>query len=226
MANPGSPQQQQQMQQNMPAMPKGMMSGMLIMMLIMMIVMMFRQPIGQALNVVFQFIGFGGQYPVLTLIIAGLVMITLSTVLRGFLTDSIDQARSQQIQSAFTAEMRQARLENNLFKLKKLTEQQPQLMANQMRSSGQMMKTMPLTMIVVIPIYAWVWFFLETTVAPELWTVMLPWGTANLMDTVWFMPMWIILYTMISLPIGQLENRLVRYYLLKKRLKELDAKTS
>ncbi len=223
MPNPGTPKSMQQMQQQMPGMPKGTMIGMVLIMVIMLVVMSFREQIGGALNVVFQFINFGGKWPVLTLIIAGLIMITLSTVIRGFLTDPIAQARSQQIQSAFNAEMRQARLENNLFKLKKLQEKQPEMMAQSMKASTDMMKIMPVTMVVVIPIYAWVWYFLDCGIVPiELLTINLPWGPQYIMDTLWVMPVWIIIYTLISLPIGQLENRIVRFILLRKRLKDLD----
>lgn len=222
MPNPGSPQQMQQMQQSMPGMPKGTMIGMFVTLIIMMVVMMFRSQIGAALNYVFQVIDFNGQWPVFTLIIAGLIMITLSTVLRSLMTDFVTQARNQSVQSEFNKEMRQAKLENNLFKMKRLQEEQPKMMAKSMESSTQMMKVMPLTMVVVIPIYAWVWFFLENTVPTELLTVAMPWGSIYLLDSLWVMPIWIIVYTMISLPIGQLENRIVRYFLLRKRLKELD----
>lgn len=221
MANPGSPGQ---MQQNMPAMPKGTMVGMMFAMMVMMIVMMFRLEIGQALNYVFHVIDFDGRSPVFSLVIAGTIMITLSTVIRGFISDPLEQARIQQEQSAFNAEMRQARLENNLFKLKKLQEQQPEMMAKSMKMSTDQMKIMPVTMIVIMPMYTWIYYFISNTVPTELLLIDMPWGVLNLVDkAMGFMPYWIVIYTMISLPIGQLENRFVRYYLLKKRLKELDA---
>ena len=50
------------------------MIGMFLVLIIMMVVMQFRSQIGGALDYVFQYIAFDGQYPVLTLIIAGLVM--------------------------------------------------------------------------------------------------------------------------------------------------------
>lgn len=222
MPNPGSPQSMSQMQQQMPGMPKGTMMGMMFVLVIMMVVMMFRSQIGGALNVVFQVIDFNGQWPVFTLIIAGLFMITLSTVIRGFLTNPMTQAKTQQVQTEFNKEMRTARLENNLFKMKKLQEQQPAMMAKSMETSTQMMKIMPVTMVIIIPIYAWVWFFLENTVPPELVTIHIPWGPVYILDTLWIMPIWIVIYTLISLPIGQLENRIVRFILLKRRLEELD----
>ena len=229
MPNPGSPQNQAKAQQAMPTMPKGTLFGMLMVMVIMVIVMMFRGPIGNALNVVLFVIDFNGEYPVLTLVIAGLIMITLSTVVRSLMTDFVKQARSQHIQSSFNKEMRQARLENNLYKLKKLQDQQPQMMSKSMESSTQMMKVMPITMVCVIPIYAWVWYFLENTAVgvvvdgvKEI-VINIPWGPVDVMGTLLVIPIWIVIYTMISLPIGQLEGRIVRYFLLKKRLKELDS---
>jgi len=228
MPNPGSPQAMQQAQKNAPPpmpMSKNTMIGMFAVLIIMFAVMSLRTQIGQALNFAFNpIIGFNDQWPVVTLIIAGLIMITLSTVIRTYMTDFVTQARNQKISSDFQKEMRQARLENNLYKLKKLQEEQPKITANSMASSTQMMKLMPITMIIVMPIYAWVWYFLAqvNAVTPELTQVALPFAHVNLMDSVWILPMWIIIYTMISLPIGQLETRIVRYFLLKRRLRELD----
>ncbi len=225
MANPGSPEQMREVQnQNMQPMPMSTMFGMFAVLIIMMVVMMFRDAIGGALNVVFQVVDFGGQYPVLTLMIAGIIMITLSTVIRGVLTDPVEQAKSQHIQSEFNTEMRLARTENNLFKLKKLQEIQPQMMQESMAQSTKMMKMMPITMLFIIPIYAWIYYFVTNTVPVELLDIAMPWGTTNLNDTLLnFMPIWIVIYTLISLPIGQLETKLINYILFKRRLAKLDA---
>ncbi|AGI48292.1 putative membrane protein [Thermoplasmatales archaeon BRNA1] len=217
-----------QQQQAMQPMPKGTMIAMLFVLLIMMVVMQFREQIGKALDVVFHVIDFGGDNPVLTLVIGGLIMITLSTVIRSFLTDAIKMARTQHIQRQFQEEMRKARTENNLYKMKKLQEQQMVMTQASMEMSAQQMKSMPITMVVIIPIYAWVWYFINSIHNGDLGdpanlVIDLPWGTANLYNNVWFMPSWIIIYTLISLPIGQLENKLMQYILLGRKLKQLDA---
>ena len=204
-------------------MPKGTMLAMMFTLLIMMVVVQFRSAIGEALDVVFSVIDFDGKYPVLTLVLGGLIMITLSTTIRAALSHPIEQAKNQHIQSEFNSELRKARLENNLYKMKKLTEEQPKIMAGSMQQSTDMMKVMPITMLVVIPIYAWVWFFVNNTVPDDLIDIVMPWGTANLLDYIWFMPIWIIVYTLISLPIGQLENKAVTYILLKRRLRQLES---
>ena len=229
MPNPGSPQSMQQVQKQAPPMSNKTMIGMMLTLVIMMIVMSFRSQIGQALDVVFRYIAFDGQYPVLTLVIAGLVMITVSTIIRSVMSDPIEMAKSQQIQSDFNKEFRQARIENNLFKMKKLQEQQPQMMAMSMEASTKQMKVMPITMLFIIPVYAWVWYFLvpegkyfNGDLVSNL-IVNMPWGTLDLNTMLMgFFPAWIIIYTMVSLPIGQIENRLIRFILLKKRLNVLD----
>ncbi len=83
-----------------------------------------------------------------------------------------------------------------------------------------------LTMVFVIPIYAWIFYFVTFTMHGDTTPLIIsmPWGTANLMDNVMgFMPLWIVIYTLISLPIGQLENKLINHILFKKRLKALNA---
>lgn len=219
-------------QNQAPPMSSKTMIGMMLVLVVMMVVMMFRAQIGSALDVVLKYIAFDGQYPVLTLIIAGVIMITISTVVRSFMTDPIKMARNQQIQSDFNKEFRQARIENNLFKMKKLQEMQPQIMAMSMEASTEQMKVMPITMIVLLPVYAWVWYFLLTGdtngataqyfSADNIPLVDIPWAYGFDLNTSLIVPAWIIVYTLVSMPIGQIENRLIRYFAFKKKLKELD----
>ena len=244
MPNPGSPESMQQVQQQAPPMSSKTMIGMMLVLVIMMLVMSFRAQIGAALDVVFKYIAFDGQYPVLTLIIAGIVMITISTIVRSLMSDPIEMARNQQIQSDFNKEFRQARIENNLFKMKKLQEMQPQMMAMSMETSTKQMKVMPVTMIFLLPMYAWVWYFINPAdmgggnyfggdtaggvanclsgVAHAL--VDIPWSEGYNLNTMLmnFFPVWIVIYTMVSMPIGQIENRLIRFIFLRKHLRELD----
>ena len=98
-----------------------------------------------------------------------------------------------------------------------------------MEASTQQMKIMPVTMLLIIPVYAWVYYFLKTGDGAayfshlETLMVMMPWGELDLNSLLMgFFPVWIIIYTMVSLPIGQIENRLIRFIFLKRRLNELD----
>lgn len=207
-----------------PPMPS--MMPMLVMMFLILILYTVDGPdhvIGAFLDKGLFFFGMNGEFPVVTLFIVGAIMASLSAILRSFFTDMIEQAKSQQIMSAFNKELRQARLENNSFKIKKLTEMQPQMMAKNMENSNKMMKSMPFTMIVIIPMFLWIRYFVNEVVDPSNLGVFVPWAEVSLLDQVWFMPNWILIYTLISIPFGQIVNRLIRTYKFRKHLREMDA---
>jgi len=119
--------------------------------------------IGYVLNPV---IGFNGQYPLLTLVLAGLIMVTFSITVRTFFTDNVEMARNQKVMAAFNQELRQARIDNNLYKIKKLTEHQQEIMSKSMDMSTKQLKLMPATLIFIIPIFAWVSVFVGDIAAP------------------------------------------------------------
>lgn len=182
--------------------------------------------IGGALNSVFRFIDFGGQYPVPTLMLMGAVMVVLTTAIRAWRTDIIGQARNQEFMSAFNRELREARMENNLYKVKKLMDLQPAVMSKSMEASTGMMKIMPYTMLIIIPIFLWVRYFVDVTLrAAGTAVIAIPWaaGGVNLMDVYAMFPAWILIYSLISIPLGQVVSRAIRWYQFKRRLDELNS---
>ena len=182
--------------------------------------------IGGALNTVFQFIDFNGEYPVVTLMLMGSIMILLSSVIRTLMTDTLEQQKAQAFSSAFNKELRQARLDNNLYKVKKLMDMQPVMMQKSMESSNQMMKSMPYTMLIVVPIFLWVRYFVNVTLdaIPNGTIISVPWAmnAITLIDVYWFLPAWILVYSLISIPLGQIITRLVRAYQFRRHLKKLE----
>ena len=202
----------------------GQLMWMLIPLMLVIGVIMFRELVGEALNVVlYPLIGFGGNYVVPTIILAGVIMIGSSTIVRTLMTDTMTQARNSKVMSAFNAELRQARIENNLYKIKKLTEQQKAMMSKQMETSMKMMKTLPITMIIVMPIFMWVWFFMDLETVSTI--IHVPWAwnvdlTASLLGPI---AMWMPVYMLITIPLQQLIGRLIRWYQYKRRLEKLDS---
>ncbi|NLI74259.1 MAG: DUF106 domain-containing protein [Euryarchaeota archaeon] len=174
--------------------------------------------VGHVLN---PLIGFGGSSPVLTLILAGIVMTGLTTLIRHFFTDYVAQAQSQSIVSAFNKEFRQARQENNLYKMKKLGEQQNEILQKSMDVSTGQMKLMPFTMLIIIPIFAWVAVFINGLDGAAI--VNVPWSDSVDLNKSTILPHWILLYSLISIPFAQILNRTLRYFTFKKRLQELEA---
>ena len=168
------------------------------------------------------FIGFGGNYPTLTLVLAGMVMTGLTVVVRHFFTDYVQQAESQKIVGAFNKELRKARLENNTFKTKKLMEMQPKIMEKSMKMTGSQLKLMPVTLLIVVPIFAWVAVFMFQITSP---LVAVPWAFNVDLNASNLLPNWVLLYSLISIPFSQILSRLLRYYDFKKRLNEIAAGT-
>jgi uncharacterized membrane protein (DUF106 family) len=164
--------------------------------------------------------GFDGSFPVVSLFITGAFMTTLSIVVRHFFTDYVKQTKSQKIMSAFNKEMQAARKENNTYKLKKILELQPKMMEESMKQTTTQMKLMPVTMLIIIPIFAWLAVFVGNL---DSATITVPWSNFADLNETYVLPAWVLLYSLISVPFGQLLSRGLRYYSFKKRLNELKA---
>ena len=182
-----------------------------------------RQGLGELVGYVLEpAIGFSGSAPVLTLMLAGIFMTGLTTLVRHFFTDYVGQAKNQAVVSAFNKELRAARTENNLYKMKKLTEQQTTIMQKSMEQSTAMMKLMPVTMLIIIPVFAWVSVYIAG-LPPGDAIVNVPWADAVDLTASTLLPHWILLYSLISIPFAQVLNRTLRYFSFKKKLQELEA---
>jgi uncharacterized membrane protein (DUF106 family) len=199
--------------------------------------------VGTVLNPV---IGFGGAYPVLTILFASVVMVAITSVVRHYFTDYLEQAKAQEIMKAFQKELKDARKENNLHKMKKLTEKNQDLMKLQAEQSSAQLKPMALTLVVVIPIFAWLLLFLDPAAGahgapnPECDSIgAVPWqnvflhpGTipwcldiniqAKVPPFEWF-PRWVALYSLFSIPIGQVVGRVLKAHDLRAEFEEKGA---
>ncbi|HQN75900.1 MAG TPA: EMC3/TMCO1 family protein [Methanomassiliicoccales archaeon] len=164
--------------------------------------------------------GFDGSFPVVSLFLTGAFMTTLSIVVRHFFTDYVKQTKSQKVMSAFNKEMQAARKENNTYKLKKMVELQPKMMEESMKQTTTQMKLMPVTMLIIIPIFAWLAVFVGDLQSAA---ITVPWSNNADLNKVYVLPAWVLLYSLISVPFGQLLSRALRYYSFKKRLNELKA---
>lgn len=169
-------------------------------------------------------IGFGGEFPVLTIMVTGALMVVLTTLIRHFTTDWLELARTQAIMRHFQKEMSQARKDNNTYRMKKLQDAQPKIMEAQQKTQMATMKTMPYTMIVVIPLFAWLFVFLD---GATYWWFTAPWNpTVDMFakNGILFgssvLPHWILLYTALSIPLGALLNKGMKYLSWKERWKQ------
>lgn len=180
-----------------------------------------RQGLGKIVGVpLTPLVGFDGQLPILTLLFTGLIMSLFSITVRHFFVDWVDQARNARITSAFQKELREARTSTNTYKLKKLTEIQPQIMAQSLKSSQTQMKLMPITMLVIIPIFAWLANFVYLDVSSTAFSV--PWSLNANMKNSNVLPNWVLLYSLLTLPFGQVVTRVLKYFSFSRRLRDLE----
>jgi len=167
--------------------------------------------VGYALDPV---LGFDGRWPVLTILLAGTLMVLLTTVIRHFTTDWLEQARMQAYMRSFTKELSKARKENNTYRMKKLQDRQPEVLQMQQQMQAKQMKTMPLTMIIVVPLFAWLFLFLERL---DYWWYSAPWNPAVDMWETTVFPHYILLYMTLSIPLGALVQKAMKYASWKER---------
>jgi uncharacterized membrane protein (DUF106 family) len=214
-----------------PAAPKppsaGIGNQMFVMMaFVMAMIVMFdqnlRQSLGKLVGVgLFPLVGFSGREPIITLLLTGLLMSFFSITVRHLFSDWIEQARNARITSAFQKELREARTSNNTYKLKKLTELQPKIMAQSLKASQTQLKLMPVTMLVIIPIFAWLANFVYIDVQSTTFSV--PWSFSSNLKNSNVLPNWILLYSLMTLPFGQVLTRVLKHFSFSRRLRELES---
>lgn len=180
----------------------------------------YRQGLGKIVGIpLTPLVGFNGTQPILTLLLTGLIMSFFSISVRHLFVDWVEQARSARITSAFQKELREARMSKNTYKLKKLNELQPQMMAQSLKASQTQLKLMPVTMIVIIPIFAWLANFVYLDLASTTFAV--PWELNADLERSNVLPNWIILYSLLTLPFSQVLTRGLKYFSFSKRLRNL-----
>jgi uncharacterized membrane protein (DUF106 family) len=166
-------------------------------------------------------IGFGGNFPVLTIILAGALVVIVTTLVRHFTTDWLELAKMQAYMRAFNQERMKATKENNTYKLKVLNDRMPDLRAQQQRMSAAQMKQMPLTMLVSIPIFAWILLFLAEL---DYTNFAAPWnpsvtmfGTEGILFGSSVFPHWILLQIALTIPFGFIVQRIMKYIAWRER---------
>lgn len=188
---------------------KGQSNQLLLLMLLMFVMLfIFGDPgissfLATSLDSVFYpLIGFNGAYPVLTLVLAGTLVVTLSSFFQNLFTDWTKMGESQEVTRAFQKEMQQARKDGNQTKINKLMKMQPQIMRRQTEASSGMMKPMFFLFVFIVPIFMWLRFFLGNL---DYFYFTVPWTThVSLFDKPFLWQAWLWLYLIFSMVFGQI----------------------
>jgi|TARA_B110000263_G_scaffold243185_1_gene249588 uncharacterized membrane protein (DUF106 family) len=198
------------------------MGGMLLTMLFMVYILInpeMRAGMGDlAATILEPKIGFEHEWPVLTFLFAGVLMISLTTIIRHILIDWEKVAEIQTKMAAYNKELSEARRSGNNPRLNKLMTMQPQVMVLQSEMMSNQMRPMMFTMLIAMPIIFWLCFGENNFVdRMDLKVMSLPWEpNYSLTDSLWILPHSILIYSALSLPFGQILMRLLKLSSLNK----------
>jgi uncharacterized membrane protein (DUF106 family) len=189
---------------------KGQGAGQLLLIMLLLFVFMFvfaspgiRNFIAESLNTgLAPIIGFGGQNPLMTILLAGVIVVFLSSLLTHLFTDWKAMGKAQEVQKAFQKEMTKARKEGNTNRMQKLMKMQPEIMKMSTQASGGMMKSMLFLFIFIAPIFIWLTYYLSLVTYAYFTT---PWAThVSLFGHTLIISNWFFLYLIFSFLAGSL----------------------
>ena len=165
-------------------------------------------------------IGFGGRYPLLTLLLSGFVVTLITVLLRHFTTNYLEVAETQHYMKHISKMLREALREGDKEKMKKIREKQMLYAQKNMVQSSNQMKITMVTMILVVGIFAWLWYFITTMNYPF---VAVPWSNFVDLRGINVLPNWMLLYSMFTIPISLVLGAILRYLKLKKVFENEDS---
>jgi len=178
--------------------------------------------VGGAFTPVF---GFGGQYPVWTLFVTSVILVIFTTAVRHFFTDWVAMGRQKHVSAWVQKQYRETRLKGNVTKMKKLNEYQSDMMKQSSDQMSSQLKTTMVTIVVAMAIFLWLGVFMYSQTVSSY--ISLPWATSfNYLQPgpiVHLMPSWILLYSLLSLPLGQVLGAVLKILSFRRKLDTLSS---
>ena len=179
-----------------------------------------RDGFGRAAAAVFwPTIGFGAAYPVLTILLAGSLTTIISSVVRHFFTDWVKTTRVNKQDAAIRKATLEAVRQGNRSKAAKLREVQMSKQAETLEVRFAPMKSMAVTFLLFILVFSWLGQFVYGDVG-SAGTVFfaVPWQAQTDLRAAYLFPAWILLYSLLAIPIGQIVTRVLKFVSFRKRL--------
>jgi uncharacterized membrane protein (DUF106 family) len=170
--------------------------------------------------VLYPVIGFGGRFPVLTVLLAGALTTTVSSILRDHYTDWVRMVKFQKVNGAWQREYREAMRKGNKSHIEKLNKVRQGFTKDQMDIQLNSMKPLAWTFFLFIVLFAWLNVFVNQDLlifGGQYFAV--PWASNVYVDYVPFLfPSWILMYSLLAIPIGQILTRVLKYVRFKRKL--------
>ena len=193
-----------------------------------------RMTLGLAMNVCLApTLGFNFVYPVYTIMVASVLMVIATTILRHYSTDWLSVGKQNYLQKYVQQKFKDA--QGNPVKLKKVQELNAEIMKMTGDRMNSQMKTMMYTMVISLLLFMWLIVFMYNMSVVHFistpWAVEAGWsltGSGAILEfltggaTKGPMPNWVLLYSLFSIPIGQVIQGVLKYITFKKMIARLD----
>ncbi len=162
-------------------------------------------------------IGFDGQFPVLTIMLAGAIPLMISILLRHYMVDWLAMGRMTEVNRELGKQIREAMKTRNMAKMKKLQEVRMEVMREFMPVQMSQMKPTGITMLLFIMVFAWLSSVMYDPSIPER-TFAVPWAFNASMVAATVLPHWLLLYSLLTLPLSLAIPRILKYISFRKKL--------
>jgi uncharacterized membrane protein (DUF106 family) len=168
-------------------------------------------------------IGFGGHFPVITILLAGMLTTSISSILRHYHMDWVKMARNQKVMAAFRKENMEVLRKGNQAKIAKMKKIQQRLMQENSQTSLNSMKPVIYTFFLFIVLFVWLRVFVDQTLGGlGNMYIAVPWAPQVYLEYVPFwLPSWILLYSLLAIPIGQVITRVLKYVSFRRKLETM-----
>lgn len=172
--------------------------------------------------VLFPLIGFGGHLPTVTILLAGILTTTISSIIRDHYTNWVKMARTQKVMAAWRKEQMEALRKGQTTKLEKLKEAQQGFMKDTMEMQTTPLKSMAWTLLLFIVIFTWLRLFVDVRLQNlgNQW-IAVPWSNHVYLNSIYVFPAWVLLYSLLAIPFGLIISRVLKYVRFSRRLEAL-----
>ena len=144
----------------------------------------------------------------LILSVMAIITAIYSSLIQKYVVDQSKMMEFQEKMKIFQKEMREAQKSQNTYMLKKLEEQQAEIMQEQMGMMKDQFKPMFYIVLVSIPLLMWAYYYIG--LHPNASMIFPFWGEKILSEGVFFMfTFWIYWYFLSSLAFGQVLRKLL-----------------
>lgn len=166
-------------------------------------------------------LGFNFQFPLLTIVLVGVLIGLITSIPRYFFTDWLKMGRMQNRMRAFNKVMNAAYRSQQRDKIQKLQKMRTEMSMEQTSLSMNTMKPLMVFTIFTLLLIAWLYYFLDEL---SYQVIAFPWNfeinvaTAHL----WLMPYWILVYFVAIMVFGYLTTMIIKIFDFTYKVRKLE----